>query len=84
LWPESGEPRLVTSWSLWTKRPRRPRSGDQMNAARSADGWRSLFWVAFNLPAKRMILLRRDRVLVDVSGAFLEVFGYGSARSAAR
>ena len=55
-----------------------------MNAARSVDGWRSLFWAAFNLSANPMILLQRDRVLVDVNGAFLEAFGYARrARSAA-
>jgi PAS domain S-box-containing protein len=40
-----------------------------------------LFWVAFNLSANPMILLQRDRVLVDVNGAFLEAFGYGRARA---
>jgi PAS domain-containing protein len=55
-----------------------------MNAARSVDGWRSLFSVAFNLSANPMILLQRDRVLVDVNGAFLEAFGSGErARSGA-
>jgi PAS domain S-box-containing protein len=52
-----------------------------MNAARSVDGWRSLFWAAFNLSANPMILLQRDRVLVDVNGAFLNAFGYGRARA---
>ena len=52
-----------------------------MNAAHSTGGWRSLFWVAFNLSANPMILLQRDRVLVDVNGAFLEAFGYGRARA---
>jgi PAS domain S-box-containing protein len=52
-----------------------------MNAARSMNGWRSLFWAAFNLSANPMILLHRDRVLVDVNAAFLEVFGYGRAQT---
>ena len=52
-----------------------------MNAARSVDGWRSLFWAAFNLSANPMILLQRDRVLVDVNDAFLDAFGYGRARA---
>ena len=55
-----------------------------MNAARSVDGWRSLFWAAFNLSANPMILLRRDRVLVDVNSAFLEAFGYSRARALGR
>jgi PAS domain S-box-containing protein len=52
-----------------------------MNAARSVDGWRSLFWTAFNLSANPMILLQRDRVLVDVNGAFLEAFSYSRAHA---
>jgi PAS domain S-box-containing protein len=52
-----------------------------MNAARSVDGWRSLFWTAFNLSANPMILLQRDRVLVDVNDAFLAALGYGRARA---
>ena len=52
-----------------------------MNAARSVDGWRSLFWTAFNLSANPMILLQRDRVLVDVNDSFLAAFGYGRARA---
>jgi PAS domain S-box-containing protein len=52
-----------------------------MNAARSVDGWRSLFWAAFNLSANPMILLQRDRVVVDVNGAFLEAFGHRRARA---
>jgi PAS domain S-box-containing protein len=52
-----------------------------MNAAHSTGGWRSLFWVAFNLSTNPMILLQRDRVLVDVNGAFLEAFGYARARA---
>ena len=55
-----------------------------MNAARSVGGWRSLFWAAFNLSANPMILLRRDRVLVDVNSAFLEAFGYSRARALGR
>src|SRR5690348_7390589 len=55
-----------------------------MNAARSVDGWRSLFWAAFNLSANPMILLRRDRVLLDVNGAFLEAFGYSRTRALGR
>jgi PAS domain S-box-containing protein len=51
-----------------------------MNAARSADGWRPLFSAAFNLSANPMLLLQRDRVLIDVNGAFLEAFGYTRAR----
>ena len=54
---------------------------DEMNSARSVDGWRSLFWTAFNLSANPMILLQRDRVLVDVNDAFLDAFGYGRARA---
>ena len=55
-----------------------------MNAVRSVDGWRSLFWAAFNLSANPMILLQRDRVLVDVNDAFLDAFATrGRARSAA-
>src|SRR5947209_19226828 len=52
-----------------------------MNAARSVDGWRSLFWVAFNLSANPMILLQRDRVLAGANAAFLEAFGYERARA---
>ena len=55
-----------------------------MNAARSVDGWRSLFSVAFNLSANPMILLQRDRVLVDVNSAFREAFGYSPARALGR
>jgi PAS domain S-box-containing protein len=52
-----------------------------MNAARSVEGWRPMFWAAFNLSANPMILLQRDRVLVDVNAAFLEAFDYGRARA---
>lgn len=52
-----------------------------MDSARSIGGWRSLFWAAFNLSANPMILLQRDRVLVDANGAFLEAFAYGRARA---
>ena len=55
-----------------------------MNAARSPDGWRSLFWVAFNLSTNPMILLQRDRALAEVNGAFLEAFGYSRARALGR
>jgi PAS domain S-box-containing protein len=57
---------------------------DRMNAARSVDGWRSLFWGAFNLSTNPMILLGRDRALVEVNGAFLEAFGYSRARALGR
>ena len=53
-----------------------------MNAARSVDGWRSLFWAAFNLSANPMILLQRDRVLAEVNDAFLEAFGYSASARA--
>jgi PAS domain S-box-containing protein len=52
-----------------------------MNAARSADGWRSLFWVAFNLSTNPMILLQRDRVLAEANVAFLEALRYTRARA---
>src|SRR5436190_11638100 len=55
-----------------------------MNGARSVGGWRSLFWAAFNLSANPMILLGRDRVLVDGNSAFLEAFGYSRARALGR
>ena len=55
-----------------------------MCAARSVDGWRSLFWAAFNLSANPMILLQRDRVLAEVNAAFLDAFGYGRARALSR
>ena len=55
-----------------------------MNAARSRDGWRSLFWVAFNLSKNPMIVLQRDRVLAEANGAFLEAFGYTRARALGR
>jgi PAS domain S-box-containing protein len=55
-----------------------------MNAARSVDGWRSLFSAAFNLSANPMILLQRDRVLVDINSAFLEAFGYSRTRALGR
>lgn len=47
-----------------------------MNAEGSVDGWRSLFWAAFNLSANPMGLLQADRVLVGVNDAFLKTFGY--------
>jgi PAS domain S-box-containing protein len=55
-----------------------------MTAARSPNGWRSLFFAAFNLSANPMILLQRDRVLAEVNGAFLEAFGYNRARALGR
>jgi hypothetical protein len=52
-----------------------------MNAARSVDGWRSLFWTAFNLSANPMLLLQPDRVLAGANDAFLKSFGYTRARA---
>ena len=40
-----------------------------MNAARSVDGWRSLFWTAFNLSANPMVLLQPNRVLAGATEA---------------
>jgi PAS domain S-box-containing protein len=55
-----------------------------MNAARSVDGWRSLFWTAFNLSANPMLLLQPDRVLAGANDAFLKSFGYSRARALGR
>jgi PAS domain S-box-containing protein len=55
-----------------------------MTPARAVDGWRSLFWVAFNLSANPMILLQPDRVLVGVNDAFLKTFGYSRAHALGR
>ena len=55
-----------------------------MSAARSVNGWRSLFCAAFDLSASPMILLRSDRVLTTVNDAFLETFGYSRARALGR
>jgi PAS domain S-box-containing protein len=55
-----------------------------MNAAGSVEGWRSLFWTAFNLSANPMVLLQRDRVLAGANDAFLKTFGYGWARALGR
>jgi PAS domain S-box-containing protein len=55
-----------------------------MNAARSPDGWRSLFREAFNLSTNPMMLLQRDRALVEANGAFLKAFGYSRARTLGR
>lgn len=53
--------------------------GAWMNAVRAVDGWRSLFWAAFNLSRNPMLLLQPDRVLVGVNDAFLKTFGYSRA-----
>jgi PAS domain S-box-containing protein len=55
-----------------------------MNAARSVDGWRSLFFTAFNLSANPMVLLQPDRVLSGANDAFLKTFGYSRARALGR
>jgi PAS domain S-box-containing protein len=55
-----------------------------MNAVRSVDGWRSLFWAAFNLSTNPMILLQRDRVLAEANVAFLEALRYTRARALGR
>jgi PAS domain S-box-containing protein len=53
--------------------------GARMNAVRAVDGWRSLFWAAFNLSRNPMLLLQPDRVLVGANDAFLKTFGYSRA-----
>jgi PAS domain S-box-containing protein len=58
--------------------------GARMSAARPVDGWRSLFWVAFNLSANAMVVLRPDRVLAGVNDAFLKTFGYSRAGALGR
>ena len=55
-----------------------------MSAARSVNGWRSLFWTAFNLSANPMIMLQPDRVLAAVNNAFLKDFGYTRAHALGR
>jgi PAS domain S-box-containing protein len=55
-----------------------------MNAAFAVEGWRALFCAAFDLSANPMILLRPDRVLVEVNDAFVRSFGYGRANAVGR
>jgi PAS domain S-box-containing protein len=81
-------PRRAQPWrariTLRITQGRGPSSAGGMNAARSADGWQSLFWAAFNLSANPMIVLQPDRVLTAVNEAFLEAFGYSSAQALGR
>jgi PAS domain S-box-containing protein len=47
-----------------------------MRERSSPNSWAALFWSAFDRSTKPMALLRSDRVVIAINGAFVEDFGY--------
>lgn len=52
------------------------RSQSATRARGQDDGWRMLFWTVFTRSRNAMLLLERDREIVAVNAAQIELFGY--------
>ena len=53
-----------------------PRASGASQARDAGDGWRMLFWVVFSRSKNAMLLLDRERQIVAVNDAQVELFGY--------